>query len=596
MSRRQRLFLELLLRIYPRWFREARHEDLRSSYEDVLREAPPRDRAATAWWLIQDALTTAVRVRMAGPPAGAGTTTTNGRKVTMRSVIRELRYALRSLAKSPEFAAVTILTMGIGIGANTAIFSVIYGVLLAPVPYEESERVVQVQNRYLQSGGTGWVSAAELSEFRAVSSALDGVVPISPENMNLTGLPTPRLLHGLRIGPGFFDLLGVEPVLGREFVPEEGEPGGASVVMLGEGLWTSAYGADPEILGRSVEIDGAARTVVGIVGADYRPISDYFFPGRDEVFWIPLVIDPATFDARTVERHNLLPVARLAEGVDRASAESAMVEAVRRLAERYPDLSNADSRDVVLTPLSEQALGGAGNTLALLAAAVALVLLIACVNVATLLLARAERPSLAERGARRAGRRSWASAVVRSIRSARHRFGGGLRGARAHVARPRRAPRSRSVHDRNPRRGRAGAARLRVHPRALSVRRRSGGSVASAQAHEGRRLHRDPTRSHLGRGSSLATPRDGGGSGRGGRGAGRRRHAAGAQRERPVGGRRRVRVRRPPSRFGQRDATCLRRWRGGGGVLRSCAHPGPPAGGRGVGIGLVADAAAGRDE
>jgi predicted permease len=303
---------------------------------------------------------------------------------------RELRLAVRSLARSPGFAIVTVLTMGLGIGANTAIFSVVWGVLYAPMPYEEAADVVQLQNRYLPSGSRGWVSAAELDAFRDVAGVFEGVVPITPENMNLTGLTTPMTLQGLRVGPGFFRLLGVEPLLGREFATDEGEPGAPAVAMLSEGLWTSAFDADPAVLGASVELDGRPRTVVGIVGSDYRPLSSYLFTGRDEAFWVPFVVDPSTFDARSVERHNLLPIGRLSPGVSAQEAETAMVQAVLRLTEAYPDLSNADGRDVAVVPLRDRSLAGAAGTLLLLTVAVVLVLAVACVNVANLLLARAD--------------------------------------------------------------------------------------------------------------------------------------------------------------------------------------------------------------
>lgn len=308
----------------------------------------------------------------------------------MTGTMAELLHATRSLLRSPGFAAVAILTMGLGIGANSAIFGVVYGVLLAPIPYEEADRIVQVHNRYLPSGGTGWVSGAELAEYAEVDGPITQVLPITPDNMNLTGLPTPLRLEGMRVGPGFFNLLGVDLLMGREFAADEGRPGRPPVVILSHGLWQTAFGGDPAILGRSVELDGSPRTVVGIAPADYRPLSDYLFTGREESFWTPLVVDPATFDARSVEVHDLLPIARLAAGLDVAEAERRMLPAVERLEATYPDISNAGSREVALVPLRNEALGGAGGTLLLLSVAVGLVLLVACVNVANLLLARSD--------------------------------------------------------------------------------------------------------------------------------------------------------------------------------------------------------------
>lgn len=394
MGHRRHVLAGLLMSLYPRWFRRARGAELRRSYEDVLAEVPRGRLVGTALWLFKDAVVESLRIRADRRmritmrlKVGMGT---KGEGAMTGRAFSELRHAARSLARSPGFAVVAILTLGLGIGANTAIFSVVYGVLVAPIPYQDPAGIVEVQNRYLPSGSRGWVSAAELSEFRTARGALEAIVPVSPENMNLTGLLTPLRLEGMRVGPGFFRLLGLEPALGREFTEEEGAPGGASVVILGDGLWRTAFGADPEILGRTVELDAQARTVVGVMGPDYRPISSYLFAGREEVFWVPLVIDPTTFDARSVERHNLLPIGRLAAGLDPSEAEKLLQPAVRALVDRYPDISNADSRDVAIVPIRDQALGGAGRSLMLLSVAVGLVLLVACVNVANLLFARAD--------------------------------------------------------------------------------------------------------------------------------------------------------------------------------------------------------------
>lgn len=319
---------------------------------------------------------------------------------------KDLGLALRSLARSPGFALVAVLTMVLGIGLNSTVFGVVHSVLLQPLPYDAPDELVRVDNRYLPGGSTGWVSGAEYWEYRTESSVLESTVPITTDAANLTGLPTPLRLEGLMVAPGFFELLGEQPALGRAFLPEEGRPGGEPVVILSHALWQSAFGADPGILGRAIELDGLSRRVVGVMGPDYTPLSSYLFTGRPEEYFVPVVLDPATFDERSVERHNLMILGRLAEGVEPEQAERRLLDAVRRLELAYPGISNAGSRDVAVTRMHEAVVGPVRGTLLLLAGAAGLVLLVACVNVANLLLARSDgrTAEMAVRAAMGAGR------------------------------------------------------------------------------------------------------------------------------------------------------------------------------------------------
>lgn len=385
----KRGLVELLVALYPRAFREEHRAALRQTCADVLEDRGARP--ATWLWLLRDALGTSARMRADLRRVGRGGmqgTGTGG--WTMTGWGDELALGVRSLARAPVFAIVVVLTMGLGIGANTAVFSVVYGMLLEPLPYEEPEELVWIQNRYLPEGNLGAVSIPEFSEFRRSQPAIEAMSIFGGHGANLTGLDVPVRLRGLVVSPGYFALLGREPMLGRDFLPEEEAPGAADVVILSHALWTSAFAADPDMLGTSLQLDGESLTVVGVMGPDFEPLAPLVFPGEGIDFWQPYPVDPTSFSLSAVERHNVWVVGRLAEGVDGAGAEASLLEAMRRVEETYPDISSAGSRDVAVIPIRERIAGESASMLRLLSVAVALLLALTCVNVMNMLVVRGD--------------------------------------------------------------------------------------------------------------------------------------------------------------------------------------------------------------
>lgn len=308
----------------------------------------------------------------------------------MRGWGRELALAVRSLARAPVFAGIVILTMGLGIGANTAVFGIVHRVLLDPLPYDHPGELVWIQNRYLPRGNLGAVSIPEFWEFRQRQPALEGMSVFGTDEANLTGLDTPVRLHGLYVSPGYFELLGRQPILGRAFLPEEERPGQGDVVILSHSLWQSAFASDPGLLDTQIRLGGRNLTVVGVMGPDFESLARYVFPGHHADYWLPYPIDPTSFSISRAERHNVWVVGRLAAGADRARAEAGLLEAMRRVEERYPDISNAGSRDVAVIPMRDRIAGDVRGVLTLVSVAVGLLLVLTSVNVTNMLLVRSE--------------------------------------------------------------------------------------------------------------------------------------------------------------------------------------------------------------
>ncbi|HZI14641.1 MAG TPA: ABC transporter permease [Myxococcus sp.] len=314
----------------------------------------------------------------------------------MDTLLQNLRFGLRMLLKSPGFTLAAVLTLALGIGANTAIFSVVNGVLLRPLPYKDPERLLLVWE------GTPALPDASLSfpnfrDYRERNRSFAQFAGFRRENRDLTGVETPERLDVRMASASLLPTLGVSPALGRNFLPEEDKKGGAPVVMLEHGFWQRRFGGDRSILGRTLTLDGTPHTVVGVLPESFR-----FMEGRD--IWLPLEAYPECENSRGCHP-GLIAIARLKPGLDLAQARADMETVGRAMQKEFPEAygSYLPKLNVLQT---EQTRDVRGSLLTLLAA-VAGVLLIAAINVANLLLARGatRQRELAIRAALGAGRR-----------------------------------------------------------------------------------------------------------------------------------------------------------------------------------------------
>lgn len=293
---------------------------------------------------------------------------------------QDVRIGLRLLGRSPGFATVAIVTLALGIGANTAIYSVLDTLLLRPLPYPEADRLVQISET-LDSGRPNSVSGGAFLDWRAHATQFDAIALTAQVAYNLRGSTTTERLSGLEVSHEFFRVLGVPMLHGRGFLPEEDRPGGPSdVVVITEELWRSRFGADPLILGRAVVLDEVPRTVTGVL-----PAGAWM---RDDALFVPAVLTPGTFRAER-SPHWAAVFGRLAPGATVAQADAELKSVKRQLTSQYPTFKQGWS--VVVQPAAEVIRGLTRGPVIILFTAVAVVLLIACANVANLLIARGYR-------------------------------------------------------------------------------------------------------------------------------------------------------------------------------------------------------------
>ncbi len=297
----------------------------------------------------------------------------------MKILWQDIRYGFRMLRKNPGFTAVAVLTLAFGIGANTTIFSVVYGVLLKPLPYSEPGQLVQLRADWSGSPSTV-IGSSTFIEVRAQSQSLACIAAYSGGDMTLTGAGSAQQVVAGAVTADFFPLLGVQPAWGRNFTREEDTPNGPKAAILGHGLWQSRFGGDTDVLGRTITLNEQSYTVVGILPARFQ------YPEPFQL-WIPLALGETGAALASYGEGMILlkAIARLKPGVTLSQAQAEL----RTMAQREQPPRPDEAQVVSLVTLHEQVVGDVRGALLVLLGTVALVLLIACANVANLQLARA---------------------------------------------------------------------------------------------------------------------------------------------------------------------------------------------------------------
>jgi putative ABC transport system permease protein len=297
----------------------------------------------------------------------------------VENLLQDIRYGIRTLAKNPGFTAVAVLTLALGIGANTAIFSVVENLLLRPLPYPQPERLLEIANTYLPQIPKAGLSPGDYVDWRRQNASFSemGTYAKILQGFNLSGEGEPQRVQAAYVDSGLFSMLGVRPVAGRSFVPEEDRAGSAPVVVLGHRLWQSRFGGDARVVGRSISLDNQRYTVVGVLPGGMQLL-------RSADLWMP--IGQFNDDLTEHVHHQFVAIARLKPGVSLEQARDEVGRLHQQEAIAYPDAHK--NFGVLVQPMQDPSTAQLRTTLLVLFGAVGLVLLIACANIVNLLLAR----------------------------------------------------------------------------------------------------------------------------------------------------------------------------------------------------------------
>jgi putative ABC transport system permease protein len=316
----------------------------------------------------------------------------------LEDLLADLRHALRIFRKDRGFALVVVLTLALGIGANSALFSVVNSVLLNPLPFDGADRLVFAwENRGQQDGGVNWVSLGNYQDWRRLNAVFDDMAAVQVRPYNLTGSGDPLRVSGVHVTAGLLPLLGVDPAIGRGFSPDEERTGAEPVCIVSYSIWQSRFGADPNLVGKQVILDGRSHTVVGVSPAGFA------IPGfQPSQVFTPLVLDPT--DPNFRGNHNSVVFARLRDGIAVEQANGELVALAARLEQEYPEWNEGIGATV--RPAKDQLVQNARGNILVLFGAVLLVLLLSCVNLGALFLGRSygREREMAVRAALGAGR------------------------------------------------------------------------------------------------------------------------------------------------------------------------------------------------
>ncbi|MEO5894208.1 MAG: ABC transporter permease [Vicinamibacterales bacterium] len=304
--------------------------------------------------------------------------------IFLETLAADLRFGARALRRNPAFAAVAILTLALGIGANAAIFSVVNAVLLRPLPWADPDRAVMIWSKWNAFDKT-WVAEGEVVDYRRRSQTLSEIAAWDEGQINLTGDGEPERIPYALVSSNLFATLGVAPIRGRAFTAQEDLPNGPNLVILGHGLWTRRYSADPAVIGRTIQLNGQPYEVIGVMPPEFVVPTDFQNPAPTQL-WTPLQIDPASTNHGS---HGIYAAGRLKPGatVKQAADELHVIAQAMTREGLYPVQMQFDT---VVLSLTDEVVGGVRRAVLLLLGAVGFLLLIACANVANLLLARAE--------------------------------------------------------------------------------------------------------------------------------------------------------------------------------------------------------------
>jgi putative ABC transport system permease protein len=295
----------------------------------------------------------------------------------MDNLLQDVRYGIRTLLRQPGFAATAILTLALGIGATTAIFSVVNAVVLRPMPFDSPDRVVVLTNTNTKTGARNTtISGPDFFDWRAQAQGFEAIAYFTGSGeTSVTVNNVSDYTTVTRVSPGYLRVFGATARIGRLFTPEEEKPGDSDAIVITDAYWRRQFGSDPGAIGATISFGQRTRTIIGVTALRYPARTDIYYP------------DPVSPESQGRSAHNYRGVGRLAPGVSVTQAQSEMSAIASRLAQQYP-LSNGD-KGIAVVPVQEIVVGDARQTLFVLLAAVAFVLLIACANVANLLLARA---------------------------------------------------------------------------------------------------------------------------------------------------------------------------------------------------------------